>query len=353
MNLKIKCFRSDGHFFITSPKIFSLTGLVPYALGVQRSYEFDDPVYPFPSFKDNHPPNGIISAISAVIDKCDRLWILDQVTPSLVDTVIPQRIGLFAYSLSENRMIYRIRFPLELTYPGPNDITNLVIDDYHGCENIKAIISDTFGYCVYVFDYRSERFWKVQHQSMKNDPRYSTFQYKNASLHLPSGIYSISLSPPLGKSRERYLFYGPYAGITKYVVPLSILYREELWTKGISLWRTSRSSSRKTKKTLKNTYRSIDVNRYFQEVARSESLIASYCDIDLEQAIYYCVLPRMKAVSAWKITKPFSTMSLIVKNKEVYKNGVIEVVKNVKGEQEIIITTTPFIVSRNNFQKLT
>lgn len=70
---------ADGSFYVIAPRALTPTGNSLFSLGIQRSYKYDAPIFPFPSFEENQMPNGIISASSVAYDKCGRLWILDNV----------------------------------------------------------------------------------------------------------------------------------------------------------------------------------------------------------------------------------------------------------------------------------
>lgn len=351
-----------------APKVFAPSGKVPYSLGIQRTYETDAPVPPFPSFEENQSPNGILSAISVVFDKCGRLWILDNVVSSIFEPEPSHRIQIFAYDVKAKRMVFNYQFPRKVTSPGPNSVTRLVIDDYYGCDNIRAIVADSIKNCIYIFDYKTQSSWQVNDDSFKNIPEYSSFQYRNNTLFLPGGVFSTSLSPPIGKHRTRYLFYSSYSGITIYTFPLSILYRRELWTKGVSLWKpyTKAAWSYKIQKgntfinKLQNTfgkreeqesedhYEFIDVHRYFNAIGSSEMLVQSYCDMDVDNGIYYCALPRERGISAWPIDKPISEMRIVARNTEHFESPVIiRVVKNLQGEIELVMSTAPVIVRKN------
>ncbi|KAL5284549.1 hypothetical protein ACFFRR_006687 [Megaselia abdita] len=337
--------------------------MTPYTLGVQKSYEYNAPIYPFPSFEENQPPNGIISAVSTTLDNCDRIWILDTGSFSLNDPVQLYDVALLAYSLTENRMIYRYPFPRKLTSSdGPSSVTAVIIDDSRGCDKIKAIVSDTIQGRIYVFDYETERSWVVPHWSFEYDPKYANFPYGNTTLFLPGGVYSINLTPPIGKRGVKYLMYSSYAGITIYTVPLSILYREELWTKGVSLWRPYSKSSLLNKnekgnqflnkiksffeKEKEDEFTYIDVNRYFKAIGTWESLMGAYCNMDVEKGILYCALPKERGISAWSIYKPFHTIKVVARNNELLKYPAVIATKiNLKGETEIVISTSNIVVS--------
>lgn len=280
-----------------------------------------------------------------------------------------QRLGLIVYSPKENKTIFTYRFPREFTSSGPNSVSEFVIDDHHGCDNAMVIVSDSLAYRLYVFDYRRQRSWIVEQEFLKYVPENSHFQYENITFFVPTGVFTVMLTPPLGKARTRYLLFGSYTGISIYSVPLSILYREELWTRGVSLWRPFRKLDIENKKQkeskffdkLKGLFKHdeeseaedftfIDVNKYFIEVARSEALFGTDCDVVMEQAVLYCVLPRERGIGVWEINKPFKEMRIIARNDQLFENiAFIRVVKNLQGETEIIVTTSPLVVSKNYF----
>lgn len=340
--MKIR-FVLDGSLLVSAPRIFSHSGKVPYSLGIQRTYEYNAPVYPFPTFEDNQPPNGIKSAVSVFFDKCNRIWILDNVVSSLFETDPPE-ISLFAYSIPEQRITYRYRFPKELTRPDKPGLTNaptrILVDDHMGCDNTMVIVADSIQNKLYVLNVKRQRSWKIESPTFQNVPQYSTFMYKNYTLFLPGGVYSISFTPPIGKRKTRYLIYNSYSGDTVYMVPLSIIYREDIWTRGVSFWRPYNKFLYKKNKYGNDKLTYIDVNKFFQAVGSDQSLIGGYCDMDIKSGIYYCASPTVRGILAWDIKKPFN-FKLVVRNDELLESpAILRVVQNLQGETEIVTSTS-------------
>lgn len=365
-NLKIPTYSHilfclDGELYITAHRLFSPSGMVPYSLGVQRTYEYNAPVYPFPSFEDNqNSPEGIYSAVSTTQDKCGNLWIVDQGIKGITNGPPVFSPGLFAYSFAAQRITYKYRFPAEFFAEKGTVTTRLVIDNTFGCDKLKLIVADTLNYCLLVHDLQSKSSWKVCHPTMANDPNYSDFTYKNYTLPLPTGVYSLALTPPLGRSRIRYLLYSSYAGITTYAVPLSIVYNKRLWTQGFSIWRPyskfgfqNRNGESKKLFNFNNNVESaqtnpkfIDVDRYFTTVGSDPTHLAQYCDVDLGRRIYFCTMPFEGAVYGWKLTEPFSHRKTIVQNKDTIFNGaILRILTSPQRENELVLSTSPIIVS--------
>lgn len=340
--------------------MFSPIGMVPYSLGVQRSYEFNAPVYPFPSFEENqNAPYGIYSAVSTTQDKCGNLWIVDQGIKTITDPQPVYPPGLFAYNFAARKITYRYRFPQEFFTDRGTTTTRLIVDSYYGCDKMKLIVADTLNYCLLVHDMETGSSWKVCHPTMNYDPKYADFKYENYTLsNLPTGVYSLAITPPLGKSRTRYLMYSSYSGITLYSVPLSIVYNKKLWTRGYSIWKANNQFIFKNKdKYFKKyfdkeedetpTFKYIDVNRYFRTVGSDPNHQAQYCDTDLERGILFCALPSIGAISAWKFKEPYENRRLVVQNREELQNAaILRVLQNRKGKNELVLSKTPITVSK-------
>lgn len=336
--------------------------MVPYSLGVQRSYEFNAPVYPFPSFEENqNAPDGIYSAVSTTQDKCGNLWIVDQGTDTFSSSPPKYSPGLFAYNFAAKRITYRYRFPRDLITERGSLVTRLVVDSYYGCDKQKLILADTLGHCLLVRDLGTGSSWTICHPTMANDPNYSTFTVENHTLtDLPTGIYSLAITPPLGKSRTRYLLYSSYSGITTYAVPLSIIYNQRLWTQGYSVWRPySKFAFKKDakpygkfKKFFNNVQeneqniRFIDVNKYFTTIGSDPTHQGQYCDVDFGRKLYFCALPLEGAIEMWPLNQPYENRRVVVRNKDKFYNAaILRVLNNRQGKNEIVMSTSPIIVS--------
>ncbi|KAL5284595.1 Y-e3.2 family protein [Megaselia abdita] len=345
----------DGELFLTAQNFFSYSGIVPYALGVQKTYEYDAAVYPFPSFKENNnPPYGLYSAAFTALDKCGNLWILDQGSRSWSDLKPVFSPGLFRYNLAQKRMTLRYRFPSEffLSEKGTAP-TTLIVDNSFSCDKLKLIVADPITQCLLIFDLESESSWQIQHPTMSHDPEHSTFTSDNYTLSIPSGVYSTAITPPLGKSKTKFLIYSSYAGITTYAVPLSIVYNKNLWTQGYSIWRESKvkNKSQKVKKwfhqkVLEDDYSFINVDNYFQKIGSDPTHLGQYCDIDWERKAQFCAVPSEGAIDYWKLDEPFKNRRPIVKNKSEFLNGaILQIIKNRYGKNEIVLSTSPITVS--------
>lgn len=269
--------------------------------------------------------------------------------------------GLFAYSFAAQRITYKYRFPAEFFAEKGTTVTRLVVDSTFGCDKLKLIVADTTNFCLLVHEPETRSSWKVCHPTMANDPNYSNFTYKNYTLYLPSGVYSLAITPPLGRSRSRYLLYASYAGITTSAVPLSIVYNKRLWTRGFSIWRPYgkygfRSSIYDESKKFFNTnvgnsetnpkLRFIEVDRYFTTVGSDPTHLSQYCDVDLGRKMYFCAMPFEGAIYGWKLTEPFSNRKTIVQNKDTILNGaILRILKSPHGGNELVLSTCPIIVS--------
>lgn len=336
--------------------------MVPYSLGIQRSYEYNAPIYPFPSFEDNqNPPDGLYSAASTRQDNCGNLWILDNGIKNIATAPPAFPAGLFAYSFSAQRITYKYRFPDDYFKAG-SGATRILVDSTFGCDKLKVIVSDTLNHCLLIHDMATQSSWKVCHPTMANDPKYSNYTYQNFTLtDFTAGVYSIAFTPPLGRSRTRFLMYSSYSGVTTYAVPVSIIYKKRLWTQGLSVWRPSRIFYRRKKSLVQprrffnNNFgnegkdvRFINVDRYFTTVGSDPTHRNQFCDIDPERKLYFCVLPFDGTIYGWKLTEPFSRRRTIVQNMDTLVNGAtLRVLKSPHGQNEVVVSTSPIIVSRS------
>uniref|UniRef100_T1GIT0 Bee-milk protein n=1 Tax=Megaselia scalaris TaxID=36166 RepID=T1GIT0_MEGSC len=122
--------------------------------------------------------------------------------------------------------------------------------------------------------------------------------------------------------------------------------KEEIWTKGVSVWRSNNKFASKKSEygnNLEERFTYINVNKFFQVVGSDESLVGSYCDMDRKAGIYYCTSPKARGILAWDIKKPFN-FRLVVRNNELLEYpGILRIVEYVKGETEVVTSTSNII----------
>ncbi|XP_078041837.1 dopaminechrome tautomerase [Augochlora pura] len=162
----------------------------------------------------------LISVYRSVIDKCNRLWVIDSGIMTSIDDFTPVCTPkLMIFDLQTDQLVRMYVFPREVLRPN-SLLTNLIIDDTSAttCDDVFAYISDTAGPGLVVFDSGRERSWRLTHASMYPDPNFSMYRIGNVMFELMDGIVGLALS-----ARQSMLYFQPLATKRLFSVPTAAL----------------------------------------------------------------------------------------------------------------------------------
>nr|XP_033340389.1 major royal jelly protein 1-like [Megalopta genalis] len=162
----------------------------------------------------------LISVYRSVIDKCNRLWILDSGIMTSIDDFTPACTPkLLIFDLQTDQLLRMYVFPREVLRPNTL-LTNMVIDDASAtsCDDVFLYISDTAGPGLVVFDSARDRSWRLTHASMYPDPNFSMYRIGNDMFELMDGIVGLALS-----TRQGMLYFQPLATKRLFSVPTAAL----------------------------------------------------------------------------------------------------------------------------------
>lgn len=143
---------------------------------------------------------------------------------------------VIVYSLVEDRMLMVYKISKDLCGPGKTVFTHLSIDTSRGPDKTMAIASDSGQFALLVLQFNQKELsmdaWRVFNPTLKSQPEFATFRYRNKETYLNFGVYGINIVPSLKKGEPAHLYYSSFAGNTLHKVPLKVLYSKALWTKG-------------------------------------------------------------------------------------------------------------------------
>ncbi|XP_053602390.1 protein yellow-like [Plodia interpunctella] len=203
-NLPLGLARWKNKVFVTVPK---------WKDGVASSLNYvdidgpqDQPLKPYPSFKDNLIANdaktlptnsSIVSVFRVYVDPCDRLWVMDTGLADIFgasNQIVGPSIVIF--DLNTDQLIHRYYLKLadmkEDTF-----FANIVVDvDKNTCDNAFAYIPDLGGYGVVVYSLKQDDSWRVTHHYFFFDPLSGSYNVGGVKFHWTDGVFGLALSEP-------------------------------------------------------------------------------------------------------------------------------------------------------------
>lgn len=186
------------------------------------------PLIPYPSWEANEVGNcerGLTTVYRIKADKCDRLWVLDTGTFGIGNTTTnPCPYALNVIDLNTDRRIRRYEFRPEDTN-ARTFIANIAVDiGAGGCDDAYAYFSDELGYGLIAYSWKENRSWRFEHSYLMPDPLAGDFNIGGLNFQWgEEGIFGMALSPPVGPSGHRVLFFSPLASDREFAVSTAIL----------------------------------------------------------------------------------------------------------------------------------
>jgi hypothetical protein len=215
-----------GYWLLTR-KYFSFRENAPITLAwTPRTAQqtIDAPLIPFPdlSWQFGHRNNctGLVSVFRTRLDRCGRLWVLDSGTVNTSTRVCPAKLVVFdPHSGIPLHMFVVPQEALRQTSVLPF----FEFEETHApyCDAMHVYISDALGYGLIVLDVMRDTFWRFEHPTFRNDPRYGTFEVAGETSTTQDGILGTAVAP--GVNGQNMLFYRPFSSITMYAIPTEAL----------------------------------------------------------------------------------------------------------------------------------
>ncbi|XP_017887718.1 major royal jelly protein 1-like [Ceratina calcarata] len=165
--------------------------------------------------------DSITSVYRVAIDKCDRLWVLDNGKVDDNPICDPQ---LLAFDLNTSKLLKRIKIPEKIAVnatTGKGLLVTPVVDtrgEY--CQNTIVYVADVDGYALIYYDDRRHFFKRLTSSAFNYDPKYTKFTIEGESFTLQDGIVGMALSQQTGN-----LYFTPMSSHTIGFVQTNILKR--------------------------------------------------------------------------------------------------------------------------------
>lgn len=202
------------------------------------------------------------------------------------------------------------------------------------CSNTKAYIADVTGFAIIVYDFASDKSWRVENKLFEPVAAYGTFTIAGESFDLMDGIFGMTLQKKRfdnsnnlifgntlsGGEDNRVLFFHALASNTENVIPLSIL---------------NNAAASKNNANVKA----------FRTIGTRESQCPAEA-MDSNGNLFF-VLTNPIALACWDSSTPYTQSNIQI----IHRNDVtlqfasgLKIVKNILGQDELWILTNRFQV---------
>ncbi|CAK9829355.1 Major royal jelly protein 1 [Anthophora retusa] len=159
--------------------------------------------YPDWSWTNTSNCDGITSVYRVAIDRCDRLWVVDN---GVIDDTHTCPAQILTFDLNTSKLLKRVKIPDSVALNSTSGkgllITPVVQTFGPYCRRTNVFIADPDGYALIVYDGRSLR--RVTSSSLVYDPKATTYTIEGQSFQLQDGPVGMALSELTGN-----LYYSP------------------------------------------------------------------------------------------------------------------------------------------------
>lgn len=262
---------------------------------------------------------SIYAAINIRVDKCNRLWVLDQGIKDLRGVFICQP-KIMIFNLENDQLLRRYEFPDGQinSVSGKTALgrVELAMDD-KSCNATMAYISDFFQSAILVYSFNDDVSWRIKHPTFAVEDSWSKYSFGSNNIIIPYGVHSISLSPDY-----KYLIYRALSAENEYIASVDILNDKSLWQK----------SENK------------DVDGYFQSLGSREDRCSSGAmDSNFN---YYCIVEKNTTLSFWNLKMPETGTKVLFEDKMYLSDpGNLKIIVAPDGQEELFIVKSSIIVS--------
>nr|CAI5827577.1 unnamed protein product [Callosobruchus analis] len=312
---------SEKKMFVTIPRFQKG---VPFSVGtVTNKTRNGNPVIaPFPSWDwyrnvETCGPRRIVSVYRTAIDRCGRLWVLDNGV--LLDKMACQP-QILAFDIRTGRLLYRHEFSKDITI----DITLMVtimVDVRDSCDDVFIYSADCQGNAIYVTDVSNDVSWAVKDKTMYPWPTYGTYKILGTTFDIMDGVLGISLEP-YHPGKDRKLYYHAMSSPTENWVYTSYLRNRTMFLGG-----------------------ELSTPEIFHTYEGKRSTQSAAEVIDSKGTMFFGLHGKQE-LACFDTSGEYgsrSSMGVIERNDETlqFVSG-IKVAKNSRGIEELWAVTTPF-----------
>ncbi|KMQ94245.1 major royal jelly protein 1 [Lasius niger] len=297
-------YSKDGRIFVT---IIRNDG-VPSSLNVisEQKGPGGPLLQPYPdwTWTKRGDCNGITSVYRVAIDRCNRLWVLDNGKIGQ-EVVCPAQ--LLVFDLATNKLIKRVKIANNLSQNSKTKIGRLVtiVVETCGprCAHTTVYMADITGYGLVIYDSDSEEIWRLESEVFRQDPTFTNYTIRGESFQLQDGI--------LGMAKH------PYA---------PVLYFRPMSSRNMNSARTTE---------LKRSRYGAKVRYYtIRDVIPSQAAAMAISS----DGVLFFGLPTELSVACWNTCKPFNedTLGIVAYDPDRFQfaSGVKIIPKDITGANE-------------------
>ena len=115
---------------------------------------------------------------------------------------------------------------------------------FNSCSKTKVYIPDVNAFALIVYDFETNKSWKVRNKLFYPNPNFGTFTIADESFDMMDGIFGIAIkkekinnndnlidSNTFGKTDNRLMYFHSLSSNTENTVPLSVINDHSLWEK--------------------------------------------------------------------------------------------------------------------------
>ncbi|KAF5288325.1 hypothetical protein FQR65_LT12059 [Abscondita terminalis] len=245
---------------------------------------------PYPSWDwhNSDTCDGLLSVYRMQVDECKRLWVLDsgQVNVSTKpEQVCPPKIVVFDLNTDKAILKYELPRPfIKQDSLYSNIAVDVHVNEKNACADAYAYIADVWRFGLVVYSLKENRSWRLTDHLFYPDPLASAYNLHGLKFEWTDGIFSLALSPEIGKSKDRYLYFHPMSNFREFYMKTSIVKNETAWIR--------------TKRTIKILGES-----------RGKNGQASSSIMDNKGIMFFNLVSR-DSVACWDSRKPYKTSNL-------------------------------------------
>ncbi|KAJ8731954.1 hypothetical protein PYW08_014684 [Mythimna loreyi] len=288
-NLPLGLARWKNKMFVTIPRWKA--GVASTLNYVDLDGPQDQPLKPYPSFKDNFVPDtakelpsnsSLISVFRVFVDECDRLWVIDSGMADIFgegNQVNGPSIVIF--DLNTDQLIHRYQCKAG-DMKEDSFFANIIVDvNKDTCDDAYAYIPDLGGYGVVVYSLKQDDSWRISHHYFHFEPLAGSYNVSGIEFQWTDGVFGLALSEPR-EDGYRTMFFHAFSSTKEFCVSTELL----------------------------RNYKSIDKIEAFHDFKllgdrgeRTQSA-ASYYD-PKTQVLFYTQVNR-DGVACWNSNKPYT-----------------------------------------------
>ncbi|CAG9563747.1 unnamed protein product [Danaus chrysippus] len=249
------------------------------------------PLNPYPSWNDGFVSekshkvttnSTVVSAFRIYIDKCDRLWAVDNgvadMSRELRQITEP---AIVIFDLRKNVLIHRYVIDDEVLRDS-TVLTSIVVDVAgKGCEDTFAYIPDMGSNALLVYSLRLKDVWRIENHFFHFDPHEGVYRVGGVDFYWSDGISSAVVIPAKKGSGAPYLYFHP--------------------TSSRKLFRMSTKLLRDRNVPLENIFAGVEIVG-----DRGEKSQATAIDFDHNNNVLFSTQLSKNGVSCWNVDQPLT-----------------------------------------------